>query len=123
MTDVHPNIFKPKNDWNVKAFRCRKSIAIDSFEKRVARIVKESFGVDVYEDTNHRDRELVDARRIFMSLMVKHTKRTQASIGRILGKDHATVIHAVRTTENLCQTDVRFKEVYDLIDNRIKQLN
>ena len=46
----------------------------------------------------------------------KYTKASLASIGSQIGKrDHATVLHACRTVENLADTDKQFREyIYDL---------
>jgi len=66
-------------------------------------IIESNYGVK-REDflSKCRKRELVNYRRILMVILKKHTKESLASIVRHLGgKDHATVLHAVRTHENL----------------------
>lgn len=50
------------------------------------------------EKLQSRDRtqELVGARRIFMVLLRKHIKLSQQCIGDITGRDHATVLYALK---------------------------
>lgn len=66
-------------------------------------IVEAQYGIG-REDflANCRKRELVNFRRILMVILKKHTKESLASIGSHMGgKDHATVLHAIRTHEQL----------------------
>lgn len=57
-----------------------------------------------------RKREIVQARQLAMYFSKQLTKASLASIGAQCGnKDHATVLHACRTVNNLAETDKRFK--------------
>ncbi|MFT5970784.1 MAG: chromosomal replication initiator protein [Flavobacteriales bacterium] len=57
-----------------------------------------------------RKREIVQARQLAMYFSKQLTKNSLASIGaQCGGKDHATVLHACRTVNNLADTDKRFK--------------
>jgi len=57
-----------------------------------------------------RKREIVQARQLAMYFSKQLTKNSLASIGAQCGnKDHATVLHACRTVNNLTETDKRFK--------------
>ncbi len=67
-----------------------------------------------------RKREIVQARQLAMYFAKQLTKSSLASIGAQCGnKDHATVLHACRTVNNLAETDKRFK-VY--VDDLTKKL-
>lgn len=63
-----------------------------------------------------RKREIVQARQIAMYLSRNLTKTSLASIGEILGgKDHATVLHACNTVNDLIDTDRNFRSyVHDI---------
>ena len=51
----------------------------------------------------------------------KYTELSLAQIGEQCGKkDHATVLHACRTVDNLRTTDRNFKEQLDEIDKILK---
>ena len=57
-----------------------------------------------------RKREIVQARQIAMYLSRNMTKTSLASIGEALGgKDHATVLHACNTVNDLIDTDRNFR--------------
>lgn len=63
-----------------------------------------------------RKRHIVQARQLAMYFSKKMTKASLASIGSQIGKrDHATVLHACKTVDNLASTDKQFnKYVEDL---------
>jgi chromosomal replication initiator protein len=49
------------------------------------------------------------------------TKASLATIGsQIGGKDHATVLHACKTVNNLIETDKRFRIQIDEIEKKLK---
>jgi chromosomal replication initiator protein len=57
-----------------------------------------------------RKREIVQARQLTMYFSKQLTKNSLATIGAQCGnKDHATVLHACRTVNNLSETDKRFR--------------
>lgn len=62
-----------------------------------------------------RKREIVEARQIFFSIIKKNTKMSLSSIGKLCRKDHATVLHSIKTVENLCETDKSFLKKYQAI--------
>ena len=59
-----------------------------------------------------RQREIVEARQIYCKLAKKRTKYTLEQIGSAINKDHATVLHSVRTCNNLIETNINFKNKY-----------
>ncbi len=63
-----------------------------------------------------RKREVVQARQLAMYFSKSLTKSSLSNIGiHCGGKDHATVLHACRTVNNLIETDKKFKaQVQDL---------
>lgn len=69
-----------------------------------------------------RKREIVGARQISMSLSKKFTKDSLALIGsQHGGKDHATVLHACKTVQNLLDTkDINITRDYN---NALKCIN
>lgn len=67
-----------------------------------------------------RKREIVQARQISMFFAKNLTKSSLASIGASCGgKDHATVLHAFKTVNNLIETDKRFKGYITDLEKRI----
>lgn len=70
-----------------------------------------------------RKREIVQARQITMTFAKAMIEgATLASIGSELGDyDHATVLNAMKTVNNLIETDKRFRLQFDEIEKRLKQ--
>jgi chromosomal replication initiator protein len=96
----------------------KKEISVDYIQK----IVCDYF--EITPDQLHsktRKREIVQARQIAMFFSKSLTKSSLASIGsQIGGKDHATVLHACKTVNNLIDTDKRFKQTVDNIEKKLK---
>jgi len=68
-----------------------------------------------------RKREIVQARQVAMYFSKNLTKSSLATIGaQIGGKDHATVLHACKTVNNLIDTDKRFRTQITEIEKKLK---
>ena len=84
-----------------------KEITIDYIQK----VVCDYFGltIDVINSST-RHREIVQARQLIMYYAKKYTKYSLSTIGLYCGnKNHATVLHACRTVNNLMDTDKQFR--------------
>lgn len=103
---------------------------IDKFVKNTAREVSIDYIQKVVCDyfdmplellkSKTRKREVVQARQIAMYFSKCMTKSSLATIGlHCGGKDHATVLHACRTVNNLMDTDKRFKNYIEELNNKI----
>ena len=95
-----------------------REISIDYIQK----VICEYFNITVESiHSKTRKREIVQARQLSMYFSKKHTKSSLASIGQQCGnKDHATVLHACRTVNNLVETDKQFRLFVEELDKRIK---
>ncbi|HOY31157.1 MAG TPA: chromosomal replication initiator protein DnaA [Bacteroidales bacterium] len=95
-----------------------REISIDYIQK----IVCDYFGINIEMlNSKTRKREIVQARQLSMFFAKKLTKASLASIGMHCGKkDHATVLHACRTVNNLIETDKQFKLYVDDLEKKIK---
>lgn len=68
-----------------------------------------------------RKREIVQARQLSMFFAKKYTMLPLSTIGVYCGnKDHATVLHACRTINNLYETDKKMKQYIDDLDKKMK---
>jgi len=68
-----------------------------------------------------RKREYVTARMISMTLSMKYSHKSLAYVGREHnGRDHATVLHAVKTINNLLE--VKDEEIVDLFTKSKQKL-
>lgn len=95
-----------------------REISIDYIQK----IVCDYFGLPIETiNSRTRKREIVQARQLAMFFSKKHTKSSLATIGLHCGnKDHATVLHACRTVNNLLETDKKFRIFVEEIDKKLK---
>lgn len=107
---------------------------IDKFVKSTAREVSIDYIQKVVCDyfdlaidtmkSKTRKREVVQARQIAMYFAKSMTKSSLATIGMHCGgKDHATVLHACRTVNNLMDTDKRFKAYIEELEKKISITN
>ncbi|MBK9191692.1 MAG: chromosomal replication initiator protein DnaA [Crocinitomicaceae bacterium] len=103
---------------------------IDKFVKNTAREVSMDYIHKIVCDyfnlpiellkSKTRKREVVQARQIAMYFAKKMTKWSLASIGaQCGGKDHATVLHACRTVNNLAETDKQFKGYLEDLEKKL----
>jgi len=94
-----------------------REISIDYIQK----IVSDYFGLPLEAiHSKTRKREIVQARQLAMYFSKKMTKASLATIGLHCGnKDHATVLHACRTVNNLIETDKQFRNYVEEIDKKI----
>jgi chromosomal replication initiator protein len=103
---------------------------IDKFVKNTTREISIDFIQKIVSDyfnlplellkSKTRKREVVQARQIAMFFAKSMTKSSLASIGlQCGGKDHATVLHACRTVNNLMETDKKFKVYIEEIEKKI----
>lgn len=95
----------------------KKEISIDIIQ----RAVSDYFNIDIdVLRSKSRKREIAQARQLAMFFAKKYTKNSLASIGAQIGdRDHATVLHACKTVDNLIETDKQFKKYADDIKLRL----
>lgn len=96
----------------------KREVSIDYIQK----VVSDYFEMDVATlQSKTRKRHIVQARQLAMFFAKKFTKASLASIGSQIGKrDHATVLHACKTVDNLAETDKQFRKY---IEDLTKRLN
>ncbi len=94
-----------------------KEVSIDYIQK----VVCDYFDLPIeLLKSKTRKREVVQARQIAMFFAKKMTKSSLANIGMHCGgKDHATVLHACRTVNNLQETDKQFRKYVNDLDKKL----
>ena len=88
----------------------------------ISKVVCDYFNMTVEAlQAKTRKREIVQARQIAMYFSKSLTKYSLASIGAQIGsKDHATVLHACKTVNNLKDTDKNFRQFVEDIEKKLK---
>jgi chromosomal replication initiator protein len=94
-----------------------KEVSIDYIQK----VVCDYFDMPIeLMKSKTRKREVVQARQIAMYFSKKMTKSSLANIGMNCGgKDHATVLHACRTVNNLAETDKAFRVYLEELEKKL----
>ncbi|MDW5289431.1 chromosomal replication initiator protein DnaA [Formosa sp. PL04] len=95
----------------------KREVSIDYIQK----VVSDYFQMNVDTlQSKTRKRHIVQARQLAMFFAKKYTKASLASIGSQIGKrDHATVLHACKTVDNLSTTDKQFKKYVEDITKKL----
>jgi len=95
----------------------KREVSIDYIQK----VVSEYFQMDVATlQSKTRKRHIVQARQLAMYFAKKFTKASLATIGTQIGKrDHATVLHACKTVDNLSFTDKQFRKYVEDLNQKL----
>ncbi|MBT8257925.1 MAG: chromosomal replication initiator protein DnaA [Bacteroidia bacterium] len=95
----------------------KREVSIDYIQK----VVSDYFQMDVETlQSKTRKRHIVQARQLAMFFAKKFTKASLASIGSQIGKrDHATVLHACKTVDNLSSTDKQFRKYVEDLTKKL----
>ena len=95
----------------------KREVSIDQIQK----VVSDYFQMDVETlQSKTRKRHIVQARQLAMFFAKKFTKASLASIGSQIGqRDHATVLHACKTVNNLSSTDKQFRKYVEDLDKKL----
>lgn len=95
----------------------KREVSIDYIQK----VVSDYFQMDVETlQSKTRKRHIVQARQLAMFFAKKLTKASLASIGTQIGKrDHATVLHACKTVDNLSSTDKQFRKYVEDLGKKL----
>ncbi|WP_246152496.1 chromosomal replication initiator protein DnaA [Roseospira navarrensis] len=90
-----------------------RRITIEEIQKKVA----EHYNIRIADMSSaRRSRAVARPRQVAMYLSKQLTQRSLPEIGRKFGgRDHTTVMHAVKKIEELCGTDAGFAEDVDLL--------
>ncbi len=98
--------------------KSQKELSVDFIQQTVC----EYFGLHVDAlQSKTRKREIVQARQVAMYFSKSLTSSSLSTIGAKIGKkDHATVLHACKTVNNLIETDKDFKNQMQEIEAQIK---
>ena len=95
----------------------KREVSIEMIQK----VVSKYFDMDVATlQSKTRKRHIVQARQLAMFFSKRMTKASLASIGSQIGKrDHATVLHACKTVDNLSETDKQFRKYVEELTQKL----
>jgi len=95
----------------------KREVSIEHIQK----VVSKYFEMDVSTlQSKTRKRHIVQARQLAMFFAKRMTKASLASIGSQIGRrDHATVLHACKTVDNLSETDKQFRKYVEDLTKKL----
>ncbi|MCD8186949.1 MAG: chromosomal replication initiator protein DnaA [Rikenellaceae bacterium] len=95
----------------------RKEINVE----RICKTVCEHYDLEAEQfNSKKKTRNIALARQVAMYLCKQHTKMPLSAIGNAIGKkNHATVLHACKTINNLMDTDKEFRLQLDEIERKL----
>jgi chromosomal replication initiator protein len=84
--------------------------------------VTDFYGVKITDlQSKRRQRSIALPRQVCMYLARKHTRYSLEEIGGYFGgRDHTTVMHAVKTVEGRCDTDQEFGKVVSALEGQLR---
>lgn len=91
----------------------------------VISVVTEFYGVRLTDlQSKRRHRSITLPRQVSMYLARSHTRHSLEEIGGYFGgRDHTTVMHAIKTVESKRQSDTEFDAVVTSLDERLRTTN
>ncbi len=118
LTDVEINLDLVRKVVNCLVSAPERTISVSSIQDAVCGY----YGLEPHMlQSNSRKREVVQARQIAMYLSRKYTKVSLSSIGEQIGnRDHATVLYAVKSIQNLVEVDKEVQYSVEAIEASLK---
>ena len=68
---------------------------------------------------NDRKRDVVIARYIYFNLAKELTGKTMTSIGKVVGRNHATVLHGIRVLNDWIETSREVRDIYTRVKDQL----
>ena len=95
---------------NPMAFAGLSNIKPQLDQDAVFSAIERIMGVEIYLLVGKkRQRHIVDARKVFCYIMKENSRLSLESIGFMINKDHATVLHSINTLKKLIEYDRQLK--------------
>ena len=87
--------------------------------------VVDHYGVKLTDlQSKRRQKSIAQPRQLCMFLARRHTRYSLEEIGGYFGgRDHTTVMHAVKTVEKRCNADIEFKLIVSSLEQRFSTVN
>lgn len=113
----YPTVITGENVMN-KEFMFK--ISLSELEKHFDNYLPVLYGKIITITSSKRIRPIVELRCIF-SFIAKCMGYGLVEIGGFMGKDHTTILHQIKTFNNLYETQENFRDMYYRIANIIKK--
>jgi chromosomal replication initiation ATPase DnaA len=117
-----PRFSRSPIDTSVYNFYMIKRKPLLNLVERIRYIIAYETGIDPYSEVKYRKGELIKSRQYFCYFVRKYAKLSQSATGRLIGKDHATVLYAERCVEMFKETEKSYLNTFNEIERKIEKL-
>lgn len=116
-----PKLVEPKSEY--QPWFCIVSATGEPMIRDIQKAVAEFYGCTLIDLKSHRRTyPIVRYRQIAMAIAKQMTERSLPEIGRAFGgRDHTTVLHAVRKIDRLSASDTKLADEINQIKQRIEE--
>jgi chromosomal replication initiation ATPase DnaA len=90
-----------------------------SLIEQIRECIREVTGADPYMDRNYRGGQFIKSRQLFFYFVRRYAGLTQYKTGKLLDKDHATVVHAEKCVKKYNELEMSYKELFDTIEKKV----
>jgi len=84
--------------------------------ENIKEVIKEKLNVDLDADLS-RKRDTIDARHIYCDVARQLDTFSYAEIGKVIHRDHSSVIHSCKRSEELKEFDKKYFEKFNMVFN------
>jgi len=110
---IHPNIFKPRNDWAVISMNCKKYFTVN-LDAIIGEILEKTNLTRDEFSSRSRKREYVEARQLYFYRARKLTTYSLEKIGsKVKNGDHATVLYGIRQVATIPDLKQKYEEIFN----------
>jgi chromosomal replication initiator protein len=89
----------------------------------IGEFVSSQFNVSVLDmQSRTRKKAIVFPRQVAMYLSRAHTRQSLADIGKAFGRDHATVLHAIKVVSDRIVRDISISAQVEVLNKKVKQI-
>lgn len=89
----------------------------------IGEFVSSQFNVSVQDmQSRTRKKAIVFPRQVAMYLSRAHTQQSLADIGKAFGRDHATVLHAIKVVSDRMVRDISISAQLEVLTKKVKQI-
>jgi chromosomal replication initiation ATPase DnaA len=89
---------------------------------KIIEVIAEVYELDKdFYAIKKRKKDLVDARRILSKLLVFQLGWTKVASAKLMNNDHTSIIHCIKSFDNLYEVDENFKHMADTVFYKLQE--
>jgi chromosomal replication initiation ATPase DnaA len=100
-------------------FKPSLSFSTDTKIRKIRSVILFETGYDPMQTIKSRSGRLVISRQLFLYFVKYYTRLSQERVGALLGKDHATVHHAIDCVNKYKDTEKDYAVMFKNIDEKL----